>query len=567
MNDGSLSVAQRRQAIDRLATDEFDILVIGGGVTGAGIALDAVTRGLSVALVEKRDYAAGTSSRSSKLLHGGLRYLEQRDFALVREALHERSLILTRIAPHLARPVRFLLPLQHRGWERAYIGAGVALYDLLSGAHPAVPRHRHLSRLAALRLMPSLRPDVLSGAIGYYDAQVDDARFVVAVLRTAVAHGAVIANGLAVTDLIVDHGRVAGATVTDTPTGSTIAIRARVVVNAAGVWAPSIEQLAGVVDPLRVRASKGVHLLVPRRRINARAALILRTERSVLFVLPWDQHWIIGTTDTPYDLDQDHPAASATDVRYLLDQVNRVLRDRLTEADVVGVYAGLRPLVEPPDQLSDTTKISREHLVHRSAPGLVTVAGGKFTTYRVMARDAVTEAADEIGMPVDESGTEHVPLLGAVGLRTARYRAVRHPGSAHMAPGALDRLIGRYGAAVHEVLDLIAATPELAEPLPHCSYLAAEAVHATLFEGALHLDDVLTRRTRLSIEADDRGHAAAPRVAALMAPYLGWDAGQAHDEVKQYQARLAAERAAQETLIEEVAASPGPDPRLSPVLS
>lgn len=555
MNDGSLSPEQRGQALHRLANEEFDLLVIGGGVTGAGIALDAVTRGLSVALVDKQDYAAGTSSRSSKLLHGGLRYLEQRDFALVREALHERSLILTRLAPHLARPVRFLYPLQHRGWERAYVGAGVALYDVLSGLHPALPRHRHLSKQAALRLVPAMRHNALSGAVGYYDAQVDDARFVLSVLRTAVANGAVVANALAVTDMIVDHGRVAGATLRDAESGAAIQARARVVVNAAGVWAPEIERMAGAPDPLKVRASKGVHLLVPRHRIQSRSGIILRTERSVLFVIPWDQHWIIGTTDTPYDQSPDHPAVSATDVRYLLDQTNKVLRDTLTEADVVGVYAGVRPLVEPPRHSSDTTKISREHIVHRSAPGLVTVAGGKFTTYRIMARDTVTAAAAEIGMPVDQSITEHVPLHGAVGLGTARYRATRHPGSAHMSPGDLDRLIGRYGAAVYEVLDLIADKPDLAQPLAGTNHLAAEVVHATVREGALHIEDVLTRRTRVSIVGADRGHAAAASVAALMSPLLDWDSGQERDEVARYHARLAAERAAQETLIEEVAAT------------
>lgn len=567
MGDATLSADQRASALRRLADEEFDLLVVGGGVTGAGIALDAACRGLSVALVEKRDYASGTSSRSSKLLHGGLRYLEQRDFSLVREALHERSLILTRLAPHLTQPISFLYPLR-RHWERAYVGAGVALYDTLSGVHTAVPRHRHLSRRAASRIVPALRDNVLTGAVRYYDGHVDDARFVLALLRTAAARGAVIANAVAVSDIVTRHGRVTGAVLTDTETGQTLRARARVVVNAAGVWAPSVELMAGVPEPLRIRASKGVHLLVPRSRIDSDSGLILRTERSVLFVIPWGGHWVIGTTDTPYELDRDHPAVSASDVRYLLDQVNRVLRTPLDEGDIVGVYAGLRPLVEPPRGADgrDTTKISREHLVRHSAPGLVTIAGGKFTTYRVMARDAVDAAALELGVPVDPSSTEYVPLHGAVGLSTARSRAVNHPGSAMMTPRTLNRLVAGYGAAVTEVLDLIESAPELAGPLPGGGpHLAAEVVHATRFEGALHVDDVLTRRTRLSITAADRGYVAVEHVAALMAACLDWDTSQQADEVERYRSRLAAETAARQAVTEDAAAarrSAVRDPRL-----
>ncbi len=560
-----LGPERRAAAIERLARGPVDVLVVGGGITGAGVALDAATRGLSVALVEKRDFAAGTSSRSSKLIHGGLRYLEQRDFNLVREALHERALLLTSLAPHLVEPVPFLFPLRHRTWERAYVGAGIGLYDALAGRHAAVPRHRHLSRGAALELAPALRSDSLIGAIRYHDARTDDARFVVALVRTAVAHGALALSGVRVDGLDLGEDGLRHAALHDTESGGELRLRARVVVNATGVWSGELERLAGVRRPVAMRASKGVHLLVPRERISSQTALILRTERSVLFVIPWGAHWILGTTDTEWRLDRDHPAASHADIRYLLDHVNPVLREPLGEDDVVGVYAGLRPLVAREE--GDTAALSREHVVRRPARGLVTVAGGKYTTYRVMARDAVDAVGEELGESIDPSRTEKVPLLGAEGLTTARGRARAHPAAERIGATAVAHLLERYGALALVLLDLAAARPDLAVPIEGApSYLLVEAWYAVAAEGALHLDDVLTRRTRISIETIDRGRAAAEPVARAMAGLLGWSRRTVRREVAHYRERLDAELRAALAPDDEgadAARSPVRDPRLA----
>ena len=482
----------------------------------------------------------------------------------MREALHERALLLTSLAPHLVEPVPFLFPLRHRSWERAYVGAGIGLYDALAGLRAAVPRHKHLSRTAALENSPSLRPDSLVGAIRYYDARVDDARFVVALARTAVAHGATALSGVRVDGLQLGEDGLRHAALHDTERGRDLSLRARVVVNATGIWSGELEKMAGVAKPVEVRASKGVHLLVPRERISSETALILRTERSVLFVIPWGAHWIIGTTDTEWKLDRDHPAASHSDIRYLLDHVNAVLVDPLTEADIVGVYAGLRPLVAREE--GDTTELSREHVVRRPAKGLVTVAGGKYTTYRVMARDAVDAAGLQLGEEIDSSRTEKVPLLGAEGLTSARGRAHAHRVAAAVGAPAVDHLLERYGALALVLLDAAAEWPDLAKPIDGApSYLLVEAWYAVAAEGALHLDDVLTRRTRISIETVDRGRAAATPVAKAMAKQLGWSGRAVKREVAHYLDRLDAEMAAGREPDDEHAAaarSPVRDPRL-----
>lgn len=546
-----LDPAYRTSALSTLGEDELDVLVIGGGVVGAGAALDAASRGLSVTLVEARDWAAGTSSRSSKLIHGGLRYLEQRDFALVREALKERALLLHRLAPHLVRPVPFLFPLRHRVWERTYVGAGVALYDTLGGAR-ALPAHRHLSRRAALDLAPSLDPDVLTGAIRYYDAQVDDARHTMMLARTAAQHGATVLTRTKVVGLLRDGARVIGARVRDVESGAEYAVRARRVISATGVWTDEMHELTGLPSPFTVRMSKGVHLLVPRDRIQLETGLITTTEKSVLFVIPWGEHWIIGTTDTEWTLDRDHPAASRSDVDYLLGQVNAVLRKPLTTDDIDGVYAGLRPLLS--GESDDTAQLSREHAVAEPAPGLFVIAGGKYTTYRVMAADVVDAAARGLGRALAPSVTERLPILGAVGyheLREDRESVAQRHG---LSVSTVERLLGRYGSAVTDLFGLIDREPRLVEPIPGAEgYLKAEAVYAVTHEGALHLDDVLTRRTRISIEAPDRGLAAAAEVAHLVAPHLGWGSGALRREVACYRERVHAERSAQDAVNDDAA--------------
>jgi glycerol-3-phosphate dehydrogenase len=545
-NGARLGPLERQAALARMAEELFDVVVIGGGVTGAGTALDAATRGLSVALVEAVDLAAGTSSRSSKLIHGGLRYLEQLNFTLVREALKERSLLLTRLAPHLVRPVSFLYPLQHHYWERFYVGAGVLLYDTMGGAR-ALPRHRHLSRRAALRLAPALRPDALVGAVRYYDGQVDDARHTLMTARTAARYGALLATSARATGFLRDGDRVTGIRVRDLESGGDLEVRGRQVVSAAGVWT---DELTGQVGgaPFRVRMSKGIHLTVPADRIRSGTGLILRTEKSVLFVIPWGSHWIVGTTDTDWDLDRAEPAATRADVDYLLDHVNRVLADPLGPRNVESVYVGLRPLLAGGS--ASTAQLSREHAVFRPAPGLVAVAGGKYTTYRVMAKDTVDEVAkglqEETGQPVPASVTAETPLLGADGYRAAWNRRARLAARSGLDVAQVEHLLRRHGTAIDEVLGLIEELPELAEPLPAAEqYLAAEAVYAASHEGALHLDDVLVRRTRIAIEAADRGLAAADPVSEHLATVLGWTEEQRAAEVEAYRARVQAERTAE----------------------
>src|SRR3954467_90180 len=535
--------------------EELDVLVVGGGVVGSGVALDAVTRGLSTGLLEQRDLASGTSSRSSKLIHGGLRYLEMLDFALVKEALEERGLLLNRLAPHLVKPVPFIYPLTHHVWERPYVGAGLALYDAMAklGRYDVgVPVHRHLSKRAVHRIAPDLRPPGMVGAIRYHDAQVDDARLVVALIRTAARHGARVASRTKVVSFLREGGRVTGARVVDLETGRELDIRARVVVNAAGGWTDEIQHLVGRRGALNVQASKGIHLVVPRDRIRSEAGLITRTATSVLFVIPWGRHWIIGTTDTPWDLDKAHPAASRTDIEYLLGQVNRVLKEPLGHEDVEGVYAGLRPLAS--GESEPTSRISREHTVVAPVPGLVMIAGGKLTTYRVMARDAVDAAVHSLGGAVAGSVTDVVRLAGADGFETRTNQRLALAASSGVHVARIDHLLGRYGGLVDEVLDLVRDRPDLAAPLPGADdYLRAEVVYAVSHEGARHLDDVLTRRTRISIETFDRGVAAARPAAELMASVLSWDQRQLDDEVDHYLRRVEAERQSQRELTDREA--------------
>ncbi|MBD2897483.1 glycerol-3-phosphate dehydrogenase [Actinomadura nitritigenes] len=547
LGSSRLGPAERAAALDRMGREEFDVVVVGGGIVGAGAALDAATRGLTVAVVEARDFASGTSSRSSKLIHGGLRYLEQYNFDLVREALTERSLLLQQIAPHLVRPVPFLLPTTHHVWERAYFGAGVALYDLLSlqmGMSRGVPHHRHLTRRGALRLAPSLRKDAFTGAIQYWDAQVDDARYVMTVLRTAAEYGAQIASRTQVLGLLREGERVTGLRIRDLEANTTSEVRAKQVVNATGVWTDDIQELVGGRGQIHVKASKGIHLVVPKDRIHSSTGVILRTEKSVLFVIPWGRHWIIGTTDTAWDLDKAHPAASKADIEYVLDHVNAVLNTPLTHDDVEGVYAGLRPLLT--GETEETSKLSREHVVAHPVPGLVLVAGGKYTTYRVMAKDAIDAVAHGLDGKIPESCTDRIPLVGGDGFQAmwnARHRLASRYG-VHVA--RVEHLLGRYGTLTDDLLDLISDKPDLGKPLSGADdYLRAEVVYAATHEGARHLNDVLARRTRISIETWDRGVGVAQEAADLLAPVLGWSKKQRDREIEYYRKRVEAERASQ----------------------
>jgi glycerol-3-phosphate dehydrogenase len=542
-----LGPEERAAAITALKEKELDILVVGGGIVGTGAALDAVTRGLSVGLLEARDWASGTSSRSSKLVHGGIRYLEQLDFRLVREALIERGLLLQRIAPHLVKPVRFLYPLKTPVIERFYIGAGMLLYDIFSwsgGRPPGVPHHRHLSKRQVMRAIPSLSKDALVGGITYYDAQVDDARYVASLARTASFYGVHAASRVRVEGFIKVGQRVVGVHAHDVETGERFDVRARQVVNATGVWTDDTQAMVGERGQFKVRASKGVHLVVPRDRFQSNTGLLLRTEKSVLFVIPWGRHWLLGTTDTDWHLDKAHPAATAADIDYILEHVNRVLQVPLTREDVEGVYAGLRPLLA--GESEQTSKLSREHLVAHSVPGLVVIAGGKWTTYRVMAKDAIDEAVAALDGKVPQSVTQDIGLLGAEGYQAAWNRRGKIARAFGVHRARIEHLLNRYGTLTDEILDLLRERPELGEPLPGADdYIGAEVVYAASHESALHLEDVLARRTRISIEAWDRGVSAAPVAAALMAGVLGWDAEREQSEVANYLKRVAAEVASQ----------------------
>jgi len=542
-----LSPQSRQRALADLATTELDVLVIGAGVVGAGAALDAASRGLTVGLVEARDLAAGTSSRSSKLVHGGLRYLKQLNFSLVFEALRERSLILDTLCPHLARPVEFIYPLEKPGIDRGYVGLGIGVYDVL-GAGKGVPsHHKHMSRKKTLASFPGGKKDAIHGGIKFYEGQLDDARHTMMIARTAAAYGAHVATSARVVGLLRQGDRVIGATVKDLETGKEIAVKAKRTVNATGVWTDDIQKMIGGKGQFRVQASKGVHVVIPRDRIKSKTGLITETEKSLLFIIPcpWSEDfWVIGTTDTPWDLDKAHPAASRSDIDYILEHANALLATPLTRDDVVGVYAGLRPLLA--GESDQTSKLSREHACVSPVPGLVIVAGGKYTTYRVMAKDAIDLAVKDLPGNIEKCLTDKVPLIGADGYRPLWNTRANLAARSGLDLKRVEHLLGRYGSAISELFDLIESEPELAQPLSTApKYLKVEARYAVSHEGALHLDDILARRTRISIDTWDRGEAAAQEVADLVAPLLGWDAATVAGEVGHYRARVAAERDSQ----------------------
>jgi glycerol-3-phosphate dehydrogenase len=538
-----LDARAREATLSRLATERFDLLVIGGGITGAGAALDAASRGLRVALIESRDLASGTSSRSSKLIHGGLRYLEQLDFKLVREALHERDLLVSKLAPHLVRPVSFLYPLYRKVVERPYVGAGLVLYDAMEGTRRPVPFHKHLTAKGALKIAPALSPVRLAGAMRYYDAQVDDARYTLTVARTAAAHGALIATRVSAVSLVRSGGAVTGAVVRDEETGRSLTAQAAGVVICAGVWTDLVHELAGVPAGYQVRMSKGVHIVVPQSAIRADTGMILKTEKSVLFFIPWGARWIVGTTDTDWAGDRFEPTATLDDVDYILAAANRVLSRPLTRSDVISWYAGLRPLVSPGSaEDKPTTKLSREHVVDVPVPGVASVAGGKFTTYRIMARDVIDAVLE--GREVPASVTEKTPLLGADGLAAVQAAAGRLAEDYGVSRSSVLHLLDRYGSVCADVLDLVRSDPSLGRTLtPGHPYLRAEVAYAVVCEGALHVEDVLVRRTRLYFESADSGAGAVEDVAAIMSKLLGWNRRRRATEIAGYLNLVAAEQA------------------------
>jgi glycerol-3-phosphate dehydrogenase len=548
-----LNAAQRASALDALRTRPIDVLVIGGGIVGAGAALDAASRGLAVGIIEAQDWASGTSSRSSKLVHGGIRYLEQLDFKLVREALVERGLLLRSLAPHLVRPVPFLYPVRTPIIERLYVGAGMLLYDILSysgGRHPGVGPHKHISRKQLRQQMPGLDAAACRGGLRYFDGQVDDARLVATIVRTAVAAGALAATRVSAVAINpgdgVNSNKVGTHAVIarDEESGELFEIRARAIVNATGVWTEESQAMLRAPAGLGVTMSKGVHIVVDRDRFRSELGLILRAGASVLFVIPWGEHWLIGTTDTPWHFDKTNPAATSKDVEYLLREVNGVLEQPVTREDIRAVWAGLRPLVK--GKARSTAKLSREHVVDVPRAGIAIVAGGKLTTYRVMARDAV-DAALRGRLTAPRSRTQLVPLVGAHGLAAARSAAAELAARHGLSPTVAERLLGRYGDRLGEVLEQIATDPSLGHSVASGGgAILAEALYAVTHEGALHLEDVLERRLRIGLESPDSGLAAAPVVAELMAAALGWDAGTTRTELANHRQSVAQRAAAME---------------------
>ncbi|ADK29661.1 glycerol-3-phosphate dehydrogenase/oxidase [Corynebacterium pseudotuberculosis] len=537
------------QAWDRFGSEDFDVVIIGGGSVGAGAALDAATRGLRTAVVETRDFAAGTSSRSSKMFHGGLRYLAMLDFKLVAESLHERELNMSVLAPHLVKPLKFIFPLTHRLWERVMMFGGFALYDLMGGAK-SVPMQKHLTRGGVLKAAPGLRNDAIVGGVRYYDTLVDDARHTMMVLRTAAHYGAVVRPSTQVVGFDKDaSGRIVAAQVRDTDTGEVTTIRGKVFINATGVWNDEVEKLAGARGKFSVHASKGIHIVVEKDKLDADAALCFVTEKSVLFVIPWGNYWIIGTTDTDWDqkLSKPDPAPTRADIDYVLSQVNQRVNRKLGYEDIVGVFSGLRPLLS--GKSDATTNLSRNHAVAVVTPGLVSVAGGKYTTYRVIGKDAVDVALKEAKITAPESVTERTPIVGADG-----YHALVNQVSLLAAKYGVDEqlithMLGRYGSLCEQVLAPGLEDPQLLTPVEGAEgYCWAEVLYAVTDEGALHVEDVLLRRLRVGMEYADRGVGAVDGVARRIAPYLGWDETRVEEEISGFVDRVNAELAAEKAL-------------------
>ncbi len=559
-----LNPESRQAALREMANGpELDVLVIGGGVTGAGVALDAVTRGLRTGIVEAQDWAGGTSRWSSKLVHGGLRYLQQLDFKLVTEALHERERLLYTLAPHLVKPVPFLYPILHRVWERPYVTAGIGLYDTLAHVGSKVasmPFHRHLSERGVQKAFPSIKPGAMVGAVKYWDGRVDDARLVLTLIRTAAGYGALAASRTKVTGLLKnDDAAVVGARVTDLETGGVFEIRARKVIAATGVWTEETQDLADTDGGLKVLASKGIHIVVPRERIKGEVGLILQTEKSVLFVIPWEHYWIIGTTDTPYEQDISAPVATSADIDYVIEHANVVLDEPLTREDVIGSFAGLRPLLQPgvkDGTETASTKVSREHTVAEVVPGLISIAGGKLTTYRIMAQDAVDFALGKERAKQLPSVTERTLLHGADGYVPLTRQVEQISDRYGWTPDMVEHLLNRYGSAIAEIEAIVDERADLAEPLKDApDYVRAEIVQAARNEGVLHLSDAFQTRTRMSYDQPDHGLAVVDEVADLLAAELGWDADRRAQEVQAYRELSAAEDAAAETTDDTAAAA------------
>jgi len=542
-----------------LGSERFDVLVIGGGVTGAGVALDAVVRGYKVALVEKVDFASGTSSKSTKLAHGGIRYLPNFDFALVHEALVERGLLLQN-APFLVHPLGFVLPL-YQG-DRHPVGMpfttpggiglgllldmGLWLYDLMAGRRTA-GRHHHLSRKTVLKLAPALVTKGLKDGYVYYDGQTNDARLTMALIRTAAQYGATITNYTEVTSFIIEQGKICGAHIHDTLGDQELTVRARHIVNATGVFSEQVEALTGTEPQVRIEPSKGVHLVLSREdlELGDYAIVLPETEdKRILFIVPWGSRAIFGTTDTGSG-DLDHPTATSEDIAYLLKYLNRYLSVRLTEADIISTYAGYRPLVSSRTSKHSTAKLSRTHAVLESSSGLVTIVGGKLTTYRRMAQDTVDVLNRRDGTrPLHP--TQSLPLQGSAAWPTVKRDIASKGVALGLSPQTIEHLGKSHGANGFQVLDLVASDASLAALLiDDLPYIWAEVVYACRQEMAMTPYDVLARRTSITLEDRRRGLGVLDEVAAFMAKEHSWSAEQQQSMVDAYRSAIEEQIAAE----------------------
>ncbi len=539
-----LNPAQRQCDLETARTQVFDVVVIGAGVTGAGAALDAVTRGLSVLLLDAGDIAVGTSSRSGKTFHGGLRYLEQLNFKLVAHAIQERDLMVKTLCPHIARPESFLYPLTHAWWERPYVGAGVLVYDIMGLKGGAVPLQRHFSRKGLKEHVPSIDQSRVVGGIQYFDALMDDARHTLALVRTAAGQGARVVMRAPVVDFLHEGARVTGVQIKDTQTGEHYTIAARSIINAAGIWADELQQRAGA-NTFSIQPAKGVHALLKAEAIQSDTGILARATDSVIIARRWYGYWLVGTTDTPWAGGKSNPVAEAADVDYLLDNLNHYLARKVSRSDVLGVFAGLRPLLKSVGGDADATSaLSRDHAVIPGPVGMTTIVGGKYTTYRRMARDAVDAAVQPLGIKT-ASVTATLPLVGAQQWNNVRNTGPQLASRFGMLPMDVERLLQRHGDRVSDLVALADADASLGVPMPGAiHYLKAEFVYAVRAEGALSLVDVLVRRTHLSIELPDGARAVAPQVAALIAPHLGWSHDRIQKELMAFGKLIDAERAA-----------------------
>ena len=534
---------RRSDMLERLEAEEFDLLVIGGGITGTGVALDAAARGLRAALVERDDFASGTSSKSSKLVHGGLRYLQQGEVRLVYEALRERER-LRKNAPHLVKVLPFMIPILTRDGvvsrkiARA-MGSAMWMYDLTGGLRIG-KFHKRLKKEAAFAHLPTMPKERLASAYLYFDATVDDARLCLTVARTAANHGAVVVNRCRVVELTKTDGIASGAVVD--AGGKLITVRAKVIVNAAGVWSDEVRTLDEGADPDSIRPAKGVHLTVPWDKVRNDIAVVIPVpkDKRSLFVVPWGrradgtfEHTYVGTTDTDYDGPINDPQCTKDDVTYVLKALNASITTDVTEADITGVWAGLRPLVKSASS-GRTADLSRRHKVNRSTSNVISVTGGKLTTYREMAQETVDQVCDALGLR-RKSTTKRLRLIGADG-----YRQLADLEAAHLAD--------RYGSAAADVTGLRQTDDQLGEPLvPGLPYIKAEAIYAARSEMVVTLDDVLSRRTRARLFDRPATVAAAADVARLIAADMGWDDAEVERQVADFRNSCAFEQTAGET--------------------